>query len=63
VTDVASEKDCGHSAFSQFALYVIAITESSFQLFEQLIQIRISIWRPVPKDTIECNSTPACNAS
>lgn len=63
MTDVASEEDCRHSALSQLTLYVVAITESSFQLFEQLIQIRISIWRPVPKDTIECNATPACNAS
>ena len=39
VSQVASEEDGRHTALSQLALYVITITESSLQLFEQLIQI------------------------
>lgn len=39
VSQVASKEDGGHTALSQLALYVITITKSSLQLFEQLIQI------------------------
>jgi len=39
VFDVTRKKDSGHSALSQLTLYVITITESSLQSFEQLIQI------------------------
>ena len=53
VSNVAGKEDSRHTALSQLTLYVISITESSLQPFEQLVQIRISIWRPVPKDTIE----------